>query len=135
MKLTNVNSLVNLYPEIIYDADQVAQSSLDIWNAYRIVANLKKGNATIFFKYKVNSSDTLTKLSMAFYGTDRLYWVIPLINDAQDPFDFLKNVIDGSEGDSGNIKVLKVEYLSSIIFKMKIIKETNDSFKYKQESK
>lgn len=128
MEYVNVDSFINLFPNITYDSDQVAQKTLDIWNSYRakMIAPKESENSSYLY-HEVSNIDTLDSLATIYYGTPKLWWLIALVNDAADPFDFLQDVIDGIDGDTGLIKILRPEQVGDILFDLKIIKSKNDS--------
>jgi hypothetical protein len=119
-------SQINLFPEIVYDKDQVAQLSLDVWNAFDIKVFPKNAKGNPYLLWRPVQSDTLPGLAQTFYKSDRLWWITLLINEVEDPFSFLDDVtINGLNG--GVIKILKMEYIPNIIFEMKRLKAINDT--------
>lgn len=128
MEYVKVESFINLFPTITYDNDQVAQKTLDIWNSYRArMISPKESTTSAYLYHEVSNIDTLDGLASKYYGTPKLWWLIALVNDAADPFDFLRDVIDGIDGDAGLIKILRPEQVGDILFDLKIIKSKNDS--------
>jgi hypothetical protein len=118
-------SMVNLFPEFIYDKDQIPGKSLDIWNSFRfailptILAN--RG----YFLYPVKQRDTLEGLAGKFYSNQRLWWITLVLNDVEDPFDFLPNVlnnIDPQFGPDFQIKILKPEFIAPVLSELKRLK-------------
>ncbi len=119
-------SQINLFPEIVYDPDQVAQLSLDIWNAFDIKVFPKDTTSNPYILYRPAQADTLPNLAANFYKSDRLWWITLLVNQVEDPFTFLDDVtIHGMNG--GVINILKLEYIPNIIFEMKRLKAINDT--------
>lgn len=119
-------SQINLFPEIVYDPDQVSQLSLDIWNAFDIKVFPKDALTNPYILYRPSQFDTLPNLAATFYKSDRLWWITLLVNKVEDPFTFLDDVtIHGLNG--GVINILKVKYISNIIFDMKRLKAINDT--------
>lgn len=130
-------SLVNLFPEIVYDKDQVPGKSLDIWNSFRfsilpaILANRS------YFLYKVNQRDTLEGLAGKFYNNQRLWWITLLLNDVEDPFDFLPNIlnnVDGQFGPDYRIKILKPDYIAPVLSELKRLKGFVDTLTESSEA-
>lgn len=118
-------SFINLFSEIVYDKSQVAQKSLDIWDAYQI-RNIARGSKRLpTFLYRPTEDDTLEKLAKVFYKSDRLWWVTLLVNDVEDPFTFLDDVIHKNLN-NGIINILKYAYISDLVFEMKRVKAIND---------
>ena len=124
------SSISNLFPEIIYDNTQSGTRSLDIWNSYRIVVLPPQYENEAVALYTVKKPDTLPSIAYEFYKDPQLWWMIPLINDVEDPFDFLDNVRDGSLGENGKIKLLKSEHIDSFLFRLRSIK-SNDNIQTK----
>jgi hypothetical protein len=118
-------SFGNLFPEITYDTDKGGQSSLDIWNAYRIQVDASSEEVAYFY-HPVAPHDTLDSISHTYYATSKLWWIIALANDIQDPFDFLDDVRDGTEGVNGKIKVYKKIAIDSILYNLKRTKLTKE---------
>ena len=124
---TNSTSLGNLFPEIEYDSNVGGKLSLDIWNSYRIRIDPISNSKDSYFMYTVSKADTLPLLSNTYYGTTRLWWLILLANDAVDPYDFLQDVIDGSEGENGQIKIYKRITVDRLLYDMQRNKVTQSS--------
>ena len=94
-RYTPRTSFSNLFPKIWYDREQLAEPILDIWNNYRLVSfPIGLTDASYLF-YTVSPSDTLYSISDNFYQTIEYWWLIPLMNDAEDPFRFLPDVLEG----------------------------------------
>lgn len=118
------SSFANLFPEIIYDKDQVGELTLDIWNNYKVSIFPKKMRQNAFFRYRVSERDTLENLAQRFYGNTRLWWLTLVLNDVEDPFDFLENnMVDRLTTKDGIIKILKQEYVEAIQTRVKAIRE------------
>lgn len=118
-------SFINLFSEIIYDKTQIAQKSLDIWDAYQI-RNIAKGSSRLpTILYRPSEEDSLEKLAKVFYKSDRLWWVTLLVNDVEDPFTFLDDVVHKNVN-NGLINILKYTYISDLIYEMKRVKAIND---------
>jgi hypothetical protein len=116
----NQKSFVNLFPTIV-DDDKI--KLLDIWNSYRVRVVPAIYNADAYIEYNPASSDTLYGLANTYYGDPALWWVIPLVNDAEDPFDFIQDAIDNGT----TILILKNTYISSILFTMSRLKNSKDN--------
>jgi hypothetical protein len=109
------NSFENLFPEIIYDPDQVAEVSLDIWSAFESYSLPIGFDESLYQDYRLSSGDTLESIAYKVYGNVRLWWLIPLANDVEDPFDFLENVLQADDYVNNTIKVYDPNYLPDII--------------------
>lgn len=117
-------SMVNLFPEIIYDKDQVPTKSLDIWNSFRFVILPVILSNRAYFLYTVKPRDTLEGIAGKFYNDQRLWWITLILNDAEDPFDFLSNVLDNSDNENSlsKIKILKSSFIPVILSELKKVK-------------
>jgi hypothetical protein len=119
-KNVDQTSFINLFPEI---SDENNIKLLDIWNSFRIRIIPEIYNSDAFIEYTPRSNDTLYMLSYAFYGNTKLWWLIPLVNDAEDPFDYIQNVADNG----GTIKILKNDYVAGILFTAARLKNAKDN--------
>lgn len=119
-KNTDQTSFVNLFPEI---NDENNFKILDIWNSFRVKVLPDVYTSDAYIDYKPSTYDTLHMLAYRFYGNKNLWWIIPLINDVEDPFDFLKNAVDSSS----SIKILKNDYIADILFTSARLKNAKDN--------
>ena len=109
------SSFVNLFPSFVYDKEQVAERSLDIWNSYRIRVINASNNDTAFDFHQLKDSDTFPSLAQQYYDDQRMWWLIPLVNNVEDPFTYLSEV---RKEEQPVVKVLKAKYLGSIIYEI-----------------
>lgn len=118
-------SFVNLFPEFVYDKSQVPGKSLDIWNSFRfsIMPTILANRA--YFLYKVAPRDTLEGLAGKFYNNQRLWWITLVLNDVEDPFDFLPNILNNVDPEFSSdyrIKILKPEFIAPVLSELKRLK-------------
>jgi hypothetical protein len=113
-------SFINLFPTITDDNNY---NILDIWNSFRVVVIPELYKADSYFVYRPLKADTLHGLAKKFYDDPNLWWIIPLVNDAEDPFDFLDDMRDNNE----SINILRNEYLFSILFTLSRMKNAKDN--------
>jgi len=127
MAIENIpqESFINLFSEIVYDKIQIAQKSLDIWDAYQIRNIARGSNRLPTILYRPSEEDSLEKIAKVFYKSDRLWWVTLLVNDVEDPFTFLDDVVHKNVN-KGLINILKYAQISDLIYEMKRIKAIND---------
>lgn len=125
-------SFINLFSEIVYDKSQVAQKSLDIWDAYQIRNITKNSERLPTFLYKPTETDSLVSIARVFYKSDRLWWVTLMINDVEDPFTFLDDIVHKNYN-NGTINILKIAYITDLIYEMKRVKAINDELNDKEE--
>jgi len=110
-------SFSNLFPKIWYDREELAEPILDIWNNYRLVTFPTDFTDASYLFYTVDPSDTLYKISDDFYGTIEYWWLIPIMNDAEDPFRFLDDVAEGIHPlnlPAKRIRVLKPDLIHTL---------------------
>jgi hypothetical protein len=120
LKTIDQNSFINMFPEIV---DDDGFKILDIWNSFRVRVLPPEFDSDAFEEYTPKTTDTLHMLSYKKYGTPKLWWVILLVNDAEDPFDFIKNAVDNSS----TIKILKNTHISTILFTVSRMKKAKDN--------
>lgn len=111
------SSFANLFPSIVYDKSETTNQILDIWNNYRVVAFPKDIGEGAYVYHKVQEGDSLYEISNKFYKTIEYWWLIPLVNDAEDPITFLDDVLEGRANinlPAKTIRVLSQSYLPSI---------------------
>jgi len=64
-----------------------------------------------FLTHELDDNDWWDNLSNEYYSTPYLWWTIPLINKIENPFEVPES--------GTNIKILKSEYIFSLINEMK----------------
>ena len=116
--ILSANSFTNLFPKIFYDKDEASSPILDIWNNYRAYVLPLDAVNNVYTYHRVTPIDTLYSISRTYYSTHELWWLVPLVNDAPNPFTFLEDVMSGefSLGPNGDktIKIIKDTYLPQI---------------------
>lgn len=106
------NSFTGNFNVDAYDKEINSQPILDIWQEIVIKINQQQKNDTNLFIYtKISKSDTLESLSQKFYGNISLWWLILLINNSSDPFNFINDSITSNEP----IKILNPSQLDKVI--------------------
>jgi hypothetical protein len=122
-KREKLTSLSTLFPEIIYDNEQLPEISLDIWNSYKLFVFPRKQNFQAYDKFEVQIGMSPEKISREYYGDSRLWWLVLMSNDAEDPFTFIEDVISGMEPyEDGRINLLKRKYVGEILINMRKFK-------------
>jgi hypothetical protein len=129
---TNIphTSFINLFSEIVYDKSQIAQKSLDIWDAYQIRNITRNSKRLPTYLYRPSETDTLPGIARYAYKTDRLWWVTLIVNDVEDPFTFLDDVVKKNLN-NGLINLLKSQYVPDLVYEMKRVKAINDELNEK----
>lgn len=108
----NSTSFLNLF-DILLDTDR-STKFMNIFKSYTV--NDQATTDILFFDtHEVDSNAWWDDISVEFYGTPYLWWVIALMNDIINPFEELE------AGD--NIKVLKPDYLYTILKDIERLKE------------
>jgi hypothetical protein len=111
-------SFVNLFPEIVYDKSEISRNILDIWNNYRVVSFPQDISEGAYVYHKVTTGETLYQISNTYYGTIEFWWLIPLVNDAEDPTIFLEDVLEGRHPlnlPANTIRVLDSNFIPQIL--------------------
>lgn len=116
-------SFMNLFKEIVYDKSQTPNRSLDIWDSY-VIGPFRKDALKYFQIHKVESGETWIQLSRRYYDDDRLWWVIPLFNDIEDPFLLTQTSI--TQLGITELQILKPEYINQLLLLARQQKITND---------
>lgn len=109
------SSFINLFPTFVYDNEQVAERSLDIWNTYRLKILKNRDNDTAFVFHNLRNSDTFPSLAFEYYQDQTLWWLVPLVNDMEDPFTELDDIL---QQEQPIIKILKQEFVGNIIYEI-----------------
>ena len=111
------NSFTNLFPEITYNKDELTLPILDIWNNLRLVTFPEASEAAYVY-YRLQEGDNL-------YDTINWWWLIPLVNYAEDPFTFIDDVLNGDHPidiPAKNIRILRRSFLPLITRNITVIK-------------
>jgi hypothetical protein len=116
-------SFMNLFKNIIYNKSENPNPMLDIWDAY-VISPFLKDQLRYFQLHKIRSGDTWVSLSRQYYGDERLWWLIPLFNDIEDPFIVMDE--DLFKNDVQQVKVLQSQYLNQLLLNARQIKILND---------
>lgn len=116
-------SFMNLFKSIIYDKSSLPNPTLDLWDAWVIDPVLKE-DLKNFTLYNIKSGDTWVGLATRLYGDARLWWMLPLFNNIEDPF-IIKEQDIFNEGVT-QIKILSRENIDQILFVARREKIIND---------
>lgn len=117
-------SFINLFNSIVYDKDVISNYSLDIWDAYVIRPELKIDLAN-FEIYNVKAGDTWVELSDKYYNDQRLWWVIPLFNEIENPFIIKQQDIFNEN--VTQLKILSKDVINNMLFNARRQKIINDN--------
>lgn len=118
-------SFMNLFKAVIYDKETNPNYSLDIWDAYVINPNYNSNNLDNYQLYSVVAGDTWVGLAKLFYGDERLWWLIPLFNNIDNPFIVKQQ--DIFDQNITQLKVLLKGNVDSMLFSMRRQKIINDA--------
>jgi nucleoid-associated protein YgaU len=105
-------SFLNLFREIVYDKTQEAKPSLDIWDSY-VINNFNKKDVRNIFLHQVVPNDTWVGLALRYYGDERLWWVIPMFNDIENPFIAMNSTVASEEIE--RLQILKPEKINELL--------------------
>lgn len=129
-QILSANSFTNLFPKIYYDKDIVSTPILDMWNNYRTFVFPEDASDNVYRYHIVSPVDTLYSISNDYYKTIELWWLVPLVNDAVNPFTFLEDVLSGDfqlgPDKNKSIKIIKDNYLPQIKRDMLFYKSVYD---------
>lgn len=80
------NELFRDYPAILYTFDDFANEQIvtDIFRRILISKELKE-NSSFFERYEVFGNEKPEEVSYRFYGTQKLHWLILMVNEIIDP--------------------------------------------------
>ena len=130
-QILSANSFTNLFPKIYYDKSEISTPILDMWNNYRTYVFPEDASSNAYRYHVVSPADNLYSISSTYYKTIELWWLVPLVNDAVNPFTFLEDVINGdfTLGPDNNktIKIIKDIYLPQIKKDMMFFKSVYDN--------
>lgn len=117
-------SFINLFKSEIYDKEINPNYTLDIWDSY--VINPKYGTSLKNFQlYDVKAGDTWVGLASQFYDDQRLWWIIPLFNNIDNPF--IINEQDILLQNITQLKILTKDNVDTMLFNARREKIINDS--------
>jgi hypothetical protein len=109
----NQSNFSNNFEIVKYDNEITNAPILNIWKDINLKINQnEKYNAFLFLYHEVKNKDTLESISQSYYDTTSYWWLILLINEVSDPFDFLREKLNS---DSSAIKILKPQHLNKIL--------------------
>lgn len=75
--------MLSNFPVIEYDLNKYVR---DYYFRIAFIDNYVKNNSSFFYKYILQHGDTPESVSNKFYGTDKYWYLILLINNIEDPF-------------------------------------------------
>ena len=108
--MAHQTSFINMFNTCSYENAEI----LDIWDTYNINTIPAHRKNEIYKLVKITLSDTILSVSRHLYGTEDYYWLVLLANDAESPFDFIKNAVNN---DGGYIYAIKPEYIPALMIK------------------
>lgn len=117
------SSFMNLFKNIVYDKSQNPNEMLDIWDAY-VISPFYKDQLRYFQLHKISSGDSWVSLSKQYYNDERLWWIIPLFNDIEDPFIVMDE--DLFTENVEQVKVLQSQYVNQLLLNARQIKIMNN---------
>jgi hypothetical protein len=107
--LSNTSEL-NLYPLMFDTANN--EYFLNIFRAY--IVNFDVQNNVLFYlTHEVSDSDWFDSIAHKYYGISYLWWIIPLMNGMNNPFEDLNP--------GTNLKILKPDYLYQLLNEIRMV--------------
>jgi hypothetical protein len=106
--MAEYNDISKLYPKTKVGTKTI----LDVWNAFTITEEFKN-NTVVFANYHVEEFDTWSSIAGKVYGDRRLWWVIALYNNIEDPFQLYYEF--GINNKTTNLKVISEIYIYSLL--------------------
>lgn len=107
-----ITSFINLFPEIVYNKDENPNHILDIWDTY-VISKFKEDEVRYFNRHILKNGENWITLATQYYNNSRLWWIIPLFNNVDDPFLVYDAELYNEIGPE--IKVLKAEYIEDLL--------------------
>lgn len=98
----------NLFPDITVDDIPM----VDLWRAWQISQEFR-GKVKIFDTYLVQEGDRWETIAQEVYNDRRLWWILVMFNDIEDPFSiyFEKNMPQGIK----SLKIIQFEDVGVIL--------------------
>jgi hypothetical protein len=116
------NSYRNLFPDMKVDGIQMA----DFWRAWQIAVDFKD-KVKEFDTYILRDGDRWDTIAQAFYGERKLWWILVLFNDIENPFEiYFDKTIKNVRKTVKLIKVNDVSKLTNEIRRKRLYFETQD---------
>lgn len=82
---------------------------LNIFKSYTISDNV---NASVHFElHEIDNNEWWDDISFKYYGTPNLWWVIALMNDVINPFEYLE--------EGRVLQILKLDYIYQLLKEIK----------------
>lgn len=117
--MAEYNDVSILFPKTMLDNTKV----LDVWNAYSITEEFIK-NSVVFTTYLVEGNDTWSSIAHKVYGDRRLWWVIALFNNIEDPFQLSYD--HGVPERIQEVRLLGEQYIFDLIREIQARQKTLD---------
>jgi hypothetical protein len=105
---TNKNSVKNLYPDVVVDDITI----VDFWRSWQISKDFKNSIKN-FDTLKLSENDRWDTLAEALYGDRKLWWILVLFNEIEDPFRIYYDKTISSRVEY--IRAIKIEDVGEII--------------------
>lgn len=104
-------SILRAFP-VFADEDKIKFT-----NALRtyVIADAVKTNSFLFQWYTVEEDEFIDDISVKFYGTPSLWWLVADVNELVNPFEALE--------DGMSIKILRADYIYVVFDNLAIIGE------------
>jgi hypothetical protein len=121
--VSNDKSFSNNFKIDSYDRETNSTPILDIWkDIVYVLKQEEKVGVFNFLYHEVKVTDSLESLAENYYNDQRLWWLILLANDSEDPFDFINVTLQNGN----SIKIYRPELVAKLITN----NSSNDIIKY-----
>jgi hypothetical protein len=115
---TNKESFRNLFPDITVGDVQMA----DLWRAWTITEELKN-KIKVFDEYFIEENDRWDLIAEEVYGDRRLWWILVMFNNIEDPFSLYFE-----KGVTSSIKKIKIIKESDVAIILKAVRDKRLKF-------
>ena len=117
--MAGYNDISNLYPKTKVGLKTI----LDIWNAFTITEEFRI-NTIEYATYLVEDTDTWSSIAGKLYGDRRLWWVIALYNNIEDPFQLYYEY--GISNKITELRIMSPVYIYDLLNEIKSRLVNND---------
>ena len=117
--MAEYNDISNLYPKTKVGLKTI----LDIWNAFTITEEFRI-NTIEYATYLVEDTDTWSSIAGKLYGDRRLWWVIALYNNIEDPFQLYYEY--GISNKITELRIMSPVYIYDLLNEIKSRLVNND---------
>ena len=96
----------------------------DMWDSFQVLGRYS-GHLTYYNIFAIDEGHRIDLLANTYYDSPTLWWLPLLFNDIIDPFDPFP--ADTITGDIAKIRMIRSEFLSEIIYAIKVARRQQTS--------